>query len=253
MINSLRTEFRKLTTVKSTYFIVGFGCLLAMFFSFYVFGVKFDSLGASDPNKYQDTVFLMLSNTMFLAGIVGLLLFTHEYRYNMITYTLTSVKNRINVLLAKSLVMIGFGAIFAVLIGILTIVSLHLGLQVSNTDLVNQNLDIDQLVWRGLFAMVGASMFGLLLGGLVRNQIGAIVALLVGPGAIEGLLSLLLKSKAVYLPFTALGQMIQGSGGAEVFNGAKALTPARSALVVCIYIVVFWLITLWLLGRRDAN
>ena len=252
MINSIKAEYRKLTTVRSTYIITGLACVVAIFFSFYVFGVKAFPPDLINPFRMRDSVFLMLNNTLFLIGLVSLLLFTHEYRYNMITYTLTSTKDRINVLIAKSVVMAGFAVFFAFLIGFLTVLSMYVGLSVADVNMVDQNLDIGQLLWRGLFGAFGVAMFGLIIGGLIRNQVGAIVAFLVGPGIIENLFTLVLKAKAIYLPFTSLNQVIFASEG-ETFNGAKLLSPGKSALIVCIYIVVFWALTLFLLKKRDAN
>lgn len=252
MINSIRAEFRKLTTVRSTYFITGLVILVAIFFGFYVFGIKANSLEAQNQFWIRDNVFLIFNNVGFFLGLIGILMFTHEYRYNMINYTLTSVRNRTRILVAKTLVISAFATFFfALLVGLSTVATM-LGTSLSDVDFVTQNLDFGQLVWRGLFGAFGIAMFGLIIGGLVRNQVGAIVGFLVGPGALEGLLSLLLKSKATYLPFTALNQVIFAPGG-ETFNGTKLLSPGKSAIVVCVYIVVFWLLALWLLKRRDAN
>lgn len=252
MINSIRAEFRKLTTVRSTYIITLIACAVAIFFSYYIFGLRSSESFVTDPYRIRDSVFLILNNTMFLIGLVALLLFTHEYRYNLINYTLTSTRDRLNTLVAKSVVIAGYAFVFAFLMGFLTIFSMYFGLSVAGVESVQQNLDITQLLWRGLFGAFGIAMFGLIMGGIIRNQVGAIVTFLIGPGVIESLLTLAIKSKAVYLPFTSLNQVMFASEGMN-FDGTPYLSPGRSALVVLIYIVLFWLIMLFLFKKRDAN
>ena len=99
-------------------------------------------------------------------------------------------------------------------------------------------------------------MFGLLLAALVRNLVGAIVILLVVPNTIEGLLSLLLKHNSVYMPFTALQQVVQSPVLANVpkrLADTGYLSPVKGALVFLCYLVAGWVVTWYLFLRRDAT
>src|SRR5579884_3977661 len=101
MINSLKAEFRKLLTVRSTYFIFLISLVIVVLVAGYGNGIRVDA------NKLHDTGFLATeasSAVVFdgvLLAIAGLLLLAHEYRYNSILYTLTSSNSRVKSLLAK--------------------------------------------------------------------------------------------------------------------------------------------------------
>lgn len=252
MINSIRAEFRKLLTVRSTYIIFAVAILIAGLFGFWVLGLNTGFQDTANPYRTQDSVFLIFNNTLFLIGIISLLLFTHEYRYNMINYTLTSAKTRLRVLLAKTVAVTVFAVVFGLLVVFLTIMFSGWGLSLSQANPVDQIINFGQIIWRALFASFAVGMFGLIMGGLIRNQIGAIASFLVAPAAIEGLLTLALKDNASYLPFSALNQvMFAQTGQTSLID--QPLSPGQSALIVCAYIVVFWALTLYLLKKRDAS
>ncbi len=252
MINSLRAEFRKLLTVRSTYVLSIIAILLSVFLSFYVFGINTRSFEAGNQYRTQDSVFFILNNTLFFTGIVSLLLFTHEYRYNTISYTLTSAKNRFRVLMTKSIVVSVFAVVLGALIVFFTLVFSKWGLSLSGANPVDQIVDFGQIIWRAIFGSAAIAMFGLIMGGIIRNQIGTIATYFIAPGTMEGLLGLVLKDNTAYLPFSALNQVMFAQTGQTTLI-QQPLSPGKSALIVCIYIVVFWLLTLYLLNRRDAN
>ena len=91
-------------------------------------------------------------------------------------------------------------------------------------------------------------MAGLLIAALVRNQVGAIITLFIVPDTVEGLLSLLLKKNAVYLPFSSIHAVI-GQG----LNYNNSITAGHAALLFSGYLIIGWLIVWVLFLRRDAN
>ena len=93
-------------------------------------------------------------------------------------------------------------------------------------------------------------MAGLALAGLIRNQVGAIITLFVAPGTIESLLGLLLKKNQVYLPFTALRQVVSQSMDPSL---AGRITPVHAAYVFGAYLAGTWIVAWVLFLRRDAN
>ena len=94
MIPTLKAEFKKLLSVRSTY-LTSLAALLfvAGLIAFYGQGFK------TEP-KDLNSLFLVGTITIFsnitaIAGaIIALLLLAHEYRYNTIVYTLTASNSR---------------------------------------------------------------------------------------------------------------------------------------------------------------
>src|ERR1700730_1752413 len=101
MLASLRSEFRKLLRVRSTYVIVIICLLWVALFAGFGDGFK------AKPTALLHAHDLLMNESgsavMFVGLILafaGLLLLGHEYRYNTIMYTLTSSPSRLRSLLA---------------------------------------------------------------------------------------------------------------------------------------------------------
>jgi len=251
MMATLKAEFRKLLTVRSTYIITGLVLLLVIFVAFYVEGWRLDSGGLHDPTELAGDVTGALMITVF-GAIVAILLMTHEYRYNTIMYTLTSSNSRSKVLISKFIAVSVYALFLAVLIGVLSPTLSYLGVHLHGHTLVPQTLHYGNLIWRSLFYGWGYGMAGLLLAVLTRNQVASIVALFLIPDLGEQLLGLLLKHNTVYLPFSALNQVI-GSHNNMGDPNSSDLSPGKAAGVYAIYLVVGWLVAWVLFLRRDAN
>lgn len=250
MIASLKSELRKIWTVRSTYAILLFSLILMGVFAFWIEGVKagMNSKAISDPTKLASLISDAITNLAFWGGLVGVLAAAHEYRYNTITYTLTASRSRSRTLLAKLLAVSGFALFFAIFVTVFAIGFMYLGLGLKGFSLAHQVVPTG-LIWRVLFESWGYSMFGLLLATIIRQQVGSIAAFFIIPTGVESLLGLLLKNNRVYLPFLAL-QQVTGLMGSEVLH---VLSHGRAALVVGIYLVIGWAVAWFLFMRRDAN
>ena len=88
------------------------------------------------------------------------------------------------------------------------------------------------------------SAIGLLLAALIRNQIGAIMAMFIIPLIAESLLLPVLHDKTDYLPFHSLITVTQPD---------SYMSAGRAALVFLTYIVVGWIVGVTLFLKRDAN
>jgi hypothetical protein len=92
MIPAIRAELRKLLTVRSTYLIF-FGTLaLNIVVSYWTSGYKFTQ--PTGTNYLQSSAMSTITGMGFFVGLVPLLLITHEYRHNLIYYTLTANRRR---------------------------------------------------------------------------------------------------------------------------------------------------------------
>ncbi len=251
MMATLKAEFRKLLTVRSTYVITAFVAALVIFIAFYVEGWRLNPAALRDPTQFASDVTGALNITVF-GAIAAILLMTHEYRYNTIMYTLTSSNSRSKVLISKFIVVSTYALFLATLIGVLSPIMSYLGVHLHGHSLQPQTLHYGNLIWRSLFYSWGYGMAGLLLAVLTRNQVASIVALFLIPDLGEQLLGLLLKHNTVYLPFSALNQVIR-SGSMNGDPNSSNLSPARAAGVYCIYLIVGWIVAWVLFLQRDAN
>ncbi|MGF7229556.1 MAG: ABC transporter permease [Candidatus Saccharibacteria bacterium] len=246
MFAALKSEFRKLYTIRSTYILTFVSILLAAVFAFYVEGIKGHD-GVIQPNTLQNA---MLTAGAFLpifgGAIVATLLATHEYRYTTIMYTLTSLNRRGKVLVAKIIALTGHVLILTVLGVAIAVGSMYLGLTVKHLNLIPQQVAWFSVIWRSLFYVWAYSMAGLLLGLLTRQVVGAIVVILLLPGTIEQLIGLMLKENAKYLPFTDLTRVVDT-------NPITSPSYAGSAGLFCAYLAITVVITWVLFLRRDAN
>lgn len=243
----LKSEFKKLLSVRSTYIITGLVLAFVAFIAFYVEGWRLDSRQLSTPNMLSSNVFGALTLSVF-GAIVAILMMTHEYRYNTIMYTLTSSNSRSKVLLAKIIAISTYAIVLTVLIGVISPLLSYWGIQAAGHSLAPQVFNYGDIIWRSLFFGWSYGMAGLLIAVLLRSQVGSIAALFILPAALEPLLTQLVKANSVYLPFTSQAQVI----GNQSVSG-DSISPARGALVFSTYLVVGWVVAWILFLRRDAN
>jgi ABC-2 type transport system permease protein len=253
MLASLRSEFRKLLTVRSTYFITGLVVILVIFIAFFLEGWRLNTADLHDPTQLAGDVTGALTVTIF-GAIVAILLVTHEYRYNTVMYTLTSSNRRSKVLISKFIVVSLYALFLTVLIGVLSPVMAYLGVHTHGHTLVPQTLHYGSLAWRSLFFGWGYAMAGFLLAVLTRNQVASIVSLFLIPSLAEQLLGeLLLKHNSVYMPFTALNQVLNGPSSVNSGLMSSMFSSARAAGIYCVYVVVGGIVAWILFYKRDAN
>ncbi len=245
MIPALRSEFRKLMTLRSTYVILGLGLLLVILMDGWVNGYKhLEGIGGGFLARIITST---IQGTSFLLGLIILLQITQEYRHNTIYHTLTLIRHRKTVVFAKaivaSLTMLAGAGVF-ILVGVACGVA---GLAASGEAMGAQSIAWGDIVAKGAMYIWGAGMFALILGLLLRNQVSAIVMYLFGVNIAEQLLSLLLKSNAGYLPFRALeGVIVQP-------NMPGLFSPEKSMVIVLAWIVAGGAAAWFFFERRDAN
>lgn len=244
MIPAIKSEFRKLLTIRSTYFISFLSIALVIFFSFYIEGLR-GADSVLDGNKLQNVILSAAALMPVFGALIAILLVAHEYRYNTIMYTLTSINRRSKVFIAKILALTTYTIIFmAAGIG-LGVASMYLGLHIKGLTLIPQHIEWGNIIWRVVFYSWAYTMFGFVLGILTRNVVAAIVTIFILPSTAEPLLGLLLKDNAKYLPVTALSRVVDTSN--------SGLTPASAAMVFSIYLVAAGVIGWFLFLERDAN
>jgi len=242
MMASIKAEFRKLFTVRATYITMLIGLAMIGLFAFYGQGLAFK--GPVPPDYLQHQASDAVNALALLVGIIGILLMTHEYRYNTIMYTLTASNSRSKTLFAKIFAVSVVALVLTFAIAALSPLAATLGLTIKHTPIPAQTFYFKDLIWHVALYGWGFAMAGLLFAVIIRNQIGVILAFFFLPTTIEPLLSLVLKDNAHYLPFLALGTVI---------NHNDQMSAAKGAAVFLSYLVVGWIIGWILFVRRDAN
>lgn len=248
MIASLKSEFRKLLTIRSTYILTFVVAVLVLFISFYAIGVKQPANFLLDPTRLSSTIFGEMQFVGGIAAIVGVLLMAHEYRYNTINYSFTNSNSRTKVLLSKFIAASCYALTLWAIAVVIGIGGLYAGAAVVGHHIGPQSVVISHLLVQSLFYVWGLAIAGLIVAVLLRNLVASIAFIFLFP-TIEQLGTLLLKENTGYLPFTALGRVTpivpdMGSGG---------FTVGKSMIIFAVYVVVVGLIAWFVTLRRDAN
>jgi ABC-2 type transport system permease protein len=181
---------------------------------------------------------------ILLLGVTGM---AGEWRHRTITSSVLAAPDRIRLLLAK---MIAYAVAGAVLSLIVTVALMALGtLILSMRDETTLPVaDLADVLWRNLLVAALLGAFGVCIGGIVRNQIVAIVGLLVFAFALEPALLNLALEVGRFGPTTGAPSGIVGIN--PVDNG-ELLSPGVALLVMLGWVGLGFGITAWMLKRRD--
>jgi ABC-2 type transport system permease protein len=249
MIHTIKAEFRKVLTVRSTYVLIFFMLVLEGLFGFYGNGIKAEpGQLLKDPHYLVNQISPAVLTLSVLVSLIGLLLVTHEYRYNTIMHTLTLSRTRRRVFIAKLVVISIITLLLTALLAALVPVLVYLGVQAGGHPIVHQSLSLGDLWWRVPIAAWGISIFALLLAFIIRSQVGAITVLLLLPSTIEPIFGGLLKDNQIYLPFSSLVGILQRNEAVH-----PPISYGHSAVIAFTYLVVGTVVALVLFQRRDAN
>jgi ABC-2 type transport system permease protein len=269
MTAALRYEWRRLWTIRSTYWI----CASTIAFQFIAtlwIAATLDPLGDYSDYTGGQVVGVVISifasigaSPLFPAYVIAILAvfsFAHEYRYGMIRTTLTAVPSRGAVFAAKAITIGGLAAV-------LSLVCMLVGL--GNSALfVEEDLAANTgFVWKVILGIVVYStMFalcGLALAGIIRHQAGALALILLFPSVIEGILHLILVAPegedglnkvAAFLPFDAGGQMFARPLSVDIVDifGYEPLEPVEGGLVFGVFTALMLALAGVMFFRRDA-
>lgn len=251
MIPIIKSEFRKLFSVRSTYVIMIITMLFLALMSFYLEGYwgQTGSAAASlQPSAISEIMRNSLGMIAMFVSIIAILQVGHEYRHNTIFYTLTASPSRTKVFLSKIIVISGFTIGFGLLALSGSVLLYMFGLALRGVSLPPQEINLLVQIPRFVFYLLIYAMLGMFLTLIVRNLIGAIVIMLVYPTTVEPLAGLLLKGKGAYLPVSTFDHVI---GVALQPNGV--LTPNRATLLSLLYISLLGVVAWILFIKRDAN
>lgn len=238
----VRAEALKLRTVRATWLMLGIGLLIeGLFAGLYVGLVSLADIG---PIREVQTGTGLL---MLLVLVLGVLAITTEFRHGTASTTFLAAPRRYPVLTAKLGVALAAGAI-AGLAYVAVNAGLALPLFSSREGSLPPTGDIVS-VYAGVvisFALLCA--FGLGVGAIVRNQVGAIIAALAFFFVLSPLPELLPGDAGNYFPAQAIGSL----------HGLPEATEGGLGQVAGGFVLAAWSLGLWLIGTaltsyRDLN
>ncbi len=183
---------------------------------------------------------------LIFSGLAGVLLVTSEYRYGTIRPTFLFMPRRARVLSAKLTAGLLAGLVFGA-------VSLGLAVGIGSLILSARGIpsalsggDLALIVFGGLAGIALRGAFGVGLGAILRNQVGAVITLLAWDFVVNSLLFGLAPSVGRFMPTPA----------ADALMGLKTthlLSPAAGGAVLLVWTAVLALAGLGLTLRRDVT
>ncbi len=252
-MNSLRSEWRKLITVRMWFGLA----LAAVLFTFVNAGVLIALSGANleganvpeltDPAALR-TLYASAGSSSVLVLVLGILSMTSEYRHQTITATLLATPRRGQLIGAKMVAAAGLAAIVAVACVVAVLACVGVGLAVVEMGPVDWSefaaISAGVVLGFAVYAVLGVGF-----GSLVRNQIAAITGALVWVLLVESLIVALWPGVGKWLPGGAFNGVLQ----VESFSGATYLPVAAAALVLLGYGLGFAMLAVRTTLRRDIT
>lgn len=266
MSAALRYELVRIRTLRSTWWIAGMSVLIPAVLA----GLLAASLDADDMEGFETvrTAAVLTQGAVlgfpllvaYLSSLLGVFAFGHEYRHGMVRATLTAVPRRAPVLLAKVMVT----ALFVAVLSLLSILVTLLVAVIFGGDLIDAS---NSVTWQVVGGVVGYctlfALIGLAFAAIFRNQIAALVTVLLVPTVLEQILTVVLTLPDAlnsaefltrYLPFDAGSQLFKPSDVLNVGDvfGATPLEPLAGGLVMLIFTTLLLALAYVLFSERDA-
>jgi ABC-2 type transport system permease protein len=239
----VRAELLKLRTTR-TFWAIG-GSMLALLLLTLVL-----TLALTDRFSEDDSL-SALSSAGFaglLALVLGVVSSAGEYRHGTIASTLLTTPDRLRVAGGQALA----GAIFGLGIGLVAVgVTMAIGLpwlELKDAPIPPGDELLDLIVGNLLYAAL-AGAFGMAVGALLRNQVAAVVLVLVILFVVDPSIGALLPDYAQY-SLTGLSTAMSG-GSADDVGAADLLPLWQAALLWCAYTAVLVGAAALLTARRD--
>lgn len=269
MTAALRYEWRRLWTIRSTYWLIGTTLVLQALFTLLAAWGASTADGIADGEEVVSQVITLGASlgfsplfTAYIIAMFGVFSFGHEYRYGMIRATLTAVPNRSAVFVAKLLVTAGLAAVLSVAC---SLIGMFWSLLLIDTDGALTSGGVWKIVLGAALYTVLFGLCGLAVAALVRNQTGALALVLLFPLVIENVLRILLQitanlgdndadSIAKIFPFDAGAQMF-ARPTADIINdvlGYEPFGPVAGGLVLAVFTAALLGGAYALFLRRDA-
>ena len=234
----LRAEVLKLRTTRTFVALTGAAVGLSLLVTVLTTLIE-DHLSQDDLRSLATTDFTVLF--ILLLGVMGV---AGEFRHRTITSTILAAPDRVRLLAAKVIAYAAAGAVvsFAVTVSI-SIVSTVI-LKSRGMDTLGAG-DLADVLWRNLVTAALLGAFGVVIGSLVRNQVVAVVGVLVVVFIVEPAIIALTTDVGRFGPTVGAPRAI------SAVNESEALAPGIGVLVMLGWITLGFAAGAELLRRRD--
>ncbi|MBA3300768.1 MAG: hypothetical protein H0T15_02775 [Thermoleophilaceae bacterium] len=241
MSTLLRAELVKLRTTRT--FVALVGSALALSLTLVVLSVLLsDDLTTKDLRELFAADFS--SFFILILGVIGM---AGEWRHRTITSTVLAAPDRLRLLTAKTLSYAVAGAVLSLVVTLTIMVVGTVLLAVQDQPTLGIG-DLADALWRNLLVAALLGAFGVCIGGLLRNQIVAMIGLLVFAFVLEPTLLGLVPEVGKFGP----------TGGApnailevDAFDDGEQLGPGVAVLVMLGWIALGFAAAAASLRRRD--
>jgi ABC-2 type transport system permease protein len=247
MTRLFAAELLKLRTIRVMWgfglAVIGFSGLLA------VGNLGSPSEGGRLAPDYQlDLVLVAALPAVLLALLLGMLLFTNEFRHGTISRTLLVTPRRPVLVGVKLLIGAAAGFGLALLAFVVTAIAAVIGLAI--VDVTLEPVDAANGLWRGLSAAALIGALGAAVGGFVHSQVGALVGTLVWLFVAEPIVWVLLGlvdlgGVADYLPAVTVLSIVDTEG--------ENLSYAGTVGMAVVWTAVATVLAIWRTRRRDIT
>lgn len=242
----IRSEWIKLTSLRSTWWSLGIAAALTVGISMMIAAAT-ASFGAGYPAV--SAILTPTQFTMLVAGILGAIAITGEYSTGMIRSTLTADPRRGTVLGAKAVVVGGLMAATTVVMYAVAILATSplLAEQIDWSDAAQSWIPLGY----GVLSMVAFTLIGLGWGFLIRNGAGAIAATVGLLFVLPIVTSMFSMAGDAWKWIVDLGEYLPMAAAATLSSpGADDVLPSLLALVgwVVVLLAGGWAV----LRTRDA-
>lgn len=243
MSGQLSSELLKLRTTRMA------GLLLLAAAGLTLLGVFVEGASASAAeiagDDQQRTLLGAGSSAVFFATLVGLLTVTSEFRYGTIRPTLL-VQPRRRIVLAAKLTAAALAGVVLTLVCIALSLAAGLAiLAVRGVELVPSSADLIALVAGAIAAAALNALLGVAIGALIRNQVGAIVAVVAYAFLVDATL---------FAATPGVGRFLPGKAG-DALAGQPVdhlLSPGAGALALIAWTLAFVLAATVRTERSDV-
>ena len=241
----LRAELLKLRTTRTFVALVGSALALSLLV------VVLTTLLSDDLNEDDvrglftadfSSLFILLLGVMGMAG---------EWRHRTITSTVLAAPDRLRLLAAKTLSYAVAGVVLSLIV---TITIMAVGtIILSIRDMTTVGLgDLADVLWRNLVVAALFGALGVCIGGVVRNQVVAVIGLLVVAFVLEPTLLGLAPDVGRFAPTSGAPNAILEVEGFDG-GGDDLLAPGVAVLVMLAWVGASFAAAAGLLQRRDLT
>jgi ABC-2 type transport system permease protein len=248
---ALRAETRKLLTTQVWFWLT----VLALGLSLLVAGLI---SGFSQPSDggvpLEAALNAAIGFSSLIAAVLGVIGITGEYRHLIITPTFLSVPRRGVVVSAKLVVYLFTGLLLSALC-----IGAVIALAAPWLDARGFPIDLGadstvRIIFGGIVSVAIYGIIGVGVGALLRNQVAAVVGIVIYLFVVEPILSAIPKVQSAYpyLPGGASSALVQ-TADPNAQSPVDLLEPWQGGLLLLAYGLVFAILGSWLAVRRDVT